>query len=321
MTYPTNIMSWDDREDGVSDVLAEDVNTLASEIIAIETELFDGVKSIKEVASIPTTPTNGILKLFARSRAGRLLLQMIGPSGVDTPLQPALFGNTVYMWLASATTGASIAFGTTWSARNTTGAQSHPAKTTTSLMNSMNRAIYSSTSAANTASGIQSNNTVAVRGNVAFMGGFFAFFRFGINTWSGTGQQLLVGLSAHNAVLGAEPSTLANTIALGKDSTDTTWQLIFRNASALTKIDTGVTITLGDILDLSIFCKPNDTKVTVRLVRVNDGVVLIDDVEYTEATTNLPVNTTFMYAHCHLRNTGAAVNAIALNRIYVETDI
>ena len=234
MTYPTNIMSWDDREDGVSDVLAEDVNTLASEIIAIETELFDGVKSIKEVASIPTAPTNGILKLFARSRAGRLLLQMIGPSGVDTPLQPALFGNTVYMWLASATTGASIAFGTTWLARNTTGAQSHPAKTTTSLMNSMNRAIYSSTAAANTASGIQSTNTVAVRGNVAFMGGFFAFFRFGINTWSGTGQQLLVGLSAHNAVLGAEPSTLANTIALGKDSTDTTWQLIFQNASTLT---------------------------------------------------------------------------------------
>ena len=117
MTYPTNIMSWDDREDGVSDVLAEDVNTLASEIIAVETELFDGVKSIKEVASIPTAPTNGILKLFARSRAGRLLLQMIGPAGVDTPLQPALFGNTVYMWLARATTGASIAFGTTWLAR------------------------------------------------------------------------------------------------------------------------------------------------------------------------------------------------------------
>lgn len=281
------------------------------------------IPDVIEITAVatPSTPTVGKLKLFAKNRAGRTLLNQVGASGLDTPFQPALFGNTVYMWLAGATTAASIAFGTTWTARNASGAQSHPTKTTTNLLTSMNRALYSCTATTATSSGIVSTNTVAVRGNQASMGGFYAMFRFGVETYSGAGQQIVVGLTGVNTALAAEPSALTNMVALTKDSTETTWQLCFRNASTLTKINTGETITAGRIYDLTIFCKPNDTKITVRLVRMNDGVVILDDVEYEQASNNLPVNTTFMYANVQLRNTGTAINALALNRIYVETDL
>jgi hypothetical protein len=185
----------------------------------------------------------------------------------------------------------------------------------------MNRALYSSTSAVNTSSGIVSTASVAVRGNQANMGGFYAMFRFGVETLSGVGQQILVGLTGVNTGLAVEPSTIANMIALTKDSTETEWQLCLRNASTLTKIPTGETITAGRIYDLTLFCKPNDTKVTVRLVRMNDGVVILNDVAYEQASNNLPVATTFLFAYVQLRNTGTAVNALALNRIYVETDL
>lgn len=280
-----------------------------------------GIPSVPEIPAqntIPAAPLAGFLKLFAKSRAGRILLNIVGPSGLDTPLQPALFGNTVYMWLASASTTVAIAFGTTWTARNATGAQAHPTKATTNLLTSMNRATFSSTAVVNTSAGIVSTTSVGVRGNAAKIGGFYAMFRFGVETLSGAGQQIIVGLTASNAALAAEPSTLANMIALTKDSTETAWQLCFRDASTLTKIPVGENIVAGNVYDLTFFCKPNDTKVTVRLICLNDDRVILDNVEY---STNLPVNTTFLSANVQLRNTGTAINALALNRIYVETDI
>ena len=64
-----------------------------------------------------TAPTEG-LNVFNRNRAGRNLLTIVGPSGVDTSLQPAMFGNSIYMWLPGATTTVSIAFGSTFVALN-----------------------------------------------------------------------------------------------------------------------------------------------------------------------------------------------------------
>lgn len=270
--------------------------------------------------STPAASAAGSISLFARKRAGRVLLNYIGPAGIDSAFQPALFGNQVYMWSPSNSTTVSIAFGTTWTARNTTGAQSTPTKATANFLTQMARALFSSTAAANTCAGIQSTQTVAVRGNAANIGGFYFFARFGVETLSGTGQQIIVGLTAGlNGVLAGEPSALLNSIALTKDSGETTWQLLTRDGSGtVTKYNTGETVTAGRVYDLHIFCKPNDTKVTIRLVRLNDNTVIMDDVEL---STTLPVATTFMYAHAHLRNTGTAINALALNRIYVETDV
>lgn len=268
-------------------------------------------------ASIPAAPDADKLTMFSKNRAGRMTLNAIGPSGVDIAFQPALFGNTIVMWVPGTGTTTAIGFGTTWTARNTTGAQAHPAKATTNFLTQMLRATFSSTTAVNTGAGIQSANTVAVRGNAAGIGGFFFFARFGVETLAATGQQLLVGLTALNAVLGGEPSAQNNTVGIGKDAADTNWQLIFRGTAA-TKVDTGLAVTAGVVLDLYMFCKPNDTKITVRVVRANDGSVIIDNVEY---STNLPANTTFLYVEAHLRNTGTAINALALNKIYVETDV
>lgn len=273
--------------------------------------------TITDVAE-PVAPVDGKLALYARKRAGRMLMHMKGPAGIATALQPALFGNTVYMWLPSSGTTVSIAFGTPWIARNTTGKQGTPTKSIGNLLTSMNRATFDTTAAANTASGTQSTQSVAVRGNTDGIGGFFFFSRFGIETWSGTGQQVFIGLSALNAVLGGEPSAQNNTIGIGCDAADNTWQLIFRSASATTKVNTTIPIVAGEVFDLQMFAKPNDSKVTIRVVRQNDGVTIIDDVDY---STNLPANNVFLFAHAIIRNTGTAINRLALNRIYVEVDV
>jgi len=93
--------------------------------------------------TIPAAPVSG-LRTFARSRAGRILPHIIGPSGVDVALQPALFGNTVFMWLPGTGTTVAINFGTAFTARNngTAAAQAHPTKASTNAMTSLSRATF-----------------------------------------------------------------------------------------------------------------------------------------------------------------------------------
>lgn len=267
----------------------------------------------------PAAPPAATLRYFTRSQAGRMLPAVIGPSGLDTNLQPALFRNSVYMWLPGTGTTASINWGTNWTARNsgTGAAQAHPTKTSTNDLTSLNRATFSTGTTATGTSGTQSGATVAWRGNAAGRGGFFFFARFGIETYRAD-LQLMVGLSALNAALAGDPSVQNNTIALVKDAADTQWFLATRGTTT-TKTATGLAVTAGQVLDLIMFAPPNGSSVTVRLVNAVTGVVTMDDVVISE---NLPTNTTFLNAWAAIRSTTATTAALlALNRLYVETDL
>ena len=266
-----------------------------------------------------TTPASG-LNLFNRSRAGRNMLTMIGPAGIDTALQPALFGNSIYMWLPGTGTTVAINFGTSFTARNagTGAAQAHPTKASTNALTSMNRATFSSGTTATGASGIQSAASVAWRGNAAGLGGFFFFARFGVETHAADTRNF-IGLSANNAAMAADASTWNNTIGLCKDVADTNWQLLSRNGSTATKVDTGLAVAAGTILDLTLFCPPNGSNITARLANAVDGTVYLDNVV---VTATLPVNTTFLFMQAHHQSTTTATaTLLALNRLYLETDL
>lgn len=270
----------------------------------------------------PATPGAGTLRMFARAQARRMLPAFIGPSGIDSNLQPALFRNSVYMWVPGTGTTASINWGTNWTARNsgTSAAQAHPTKASTNALTSMNRATFSTGTTATGTSGIQSGATVAWRGNAAGLGGFFYFSRFAVETFR-SDVQIIVGLSANNATLAADPSTLNNTLAIIKDAADTNWSFLSRNGTTATKtpFTTPLAVAAGTILDFMMFAPPNSSSVFVRVVNTITGEVYMDDVEI---TSTLPVSTTFMFAHAAIRSTtGTTAALLALNRIYVETDL
>lgn len=268
----------------------------------------------------PAAPATGWLRLFAKTRAARGTLNTIGPLGVDVAYQPALFGNTMVLWVPSGTT-AQTAFGATYTARNngTAAAQATPARASTNAMTSLLRAQFGTGTTATDASGTQTAATVAWRGNAAGLGGFFFFARFGIETLAAD-QRAMVGLSANNATMAADGSTWANTCALVKDSADNTWQFATRNATTLTKTASGCTVTAGQVLDLYIFAPPNNSgTITVRLVDAVTGTIFMDDVGI---TANLPVNTTFLYMQAHTQSvSGATAKILSLNKMYLETDL
>ena len=266
--------------------------------------------------SQPTTPAAGDLVFFPKSRAGKIIGAVVGPSGVDYNLQNSFMGSTIIRWVPGATTVVSIFWGAGWTTRNVTGAQSHPAKSSTNSMTSLNRALFSTTAAINTSSGIQSTDSIVWRGNATSLGGFFFFARFGMVT-IGTGARVLIGLSALNATLTVDPSGINNTIAIIKDAADTTWQVLIRSASTSTKQPTGVTITANQILDIYIHVKPNDTSATFELRDPIAGTSLYS----VTLTTGMIDGTTFLYAHCQVQASAASLSALALSQMYVEADV
>ena len=269
---------------------------------------------------IPTTPSAGGLLAFSRSRAGRHLLHTVGPSGIDIALQPALFGNSIYMWMPGTGTTLAINFGCSFTARNsgTSAAQATPARASTNSMTSMNRAQFGTGTTATGASGVQSTSTVAWRGNAANLGGFFFFARLGIETLAAD-MRAFVGLSANNAAMAADANTWANTIGIEKGTADSVWYIVQRNASTATRTSTGCTVTAGQILDLMMFAVPNGSDITVRVVDAVTGTVYVDNVVL---NTTLPVNTTFLYMQAHTQSvTGTTAKVLSLNRMYCENDL
>ena len=269
---------------------------------------------------VPVAPSAGKTKVFTDSMATRRLVGSIDSNGLHFDFQPALFNSTTYMWLAGTGTTLAINWGTSFTARNngTNAAQAHPTKSSTSAITSMNRATFSTGTTATGASGIQSSATNAWMGNAANLGGFFFFARVSLEAISGT-YRFFVGVSENNATMAADSSTWNNTIGFGKDAADGTLQFIMRNnGTVTTKSNTTISPTAGDIFDIYIYVKPNTSEVNWELRNAITNATLWSRIE----TTNLPLNTAFMYMQSHIQSTaGTTAKLLALNRMYLESNL
>ena len=291
-----------------------------------------GHLNLKDPGAVPSAPSSGLV-LFTEDHAGRMLASVVGPSGFDYNLQSALYGNTNYLWLPSTGTTLAINWGTSWTSISSgTGAvQSHPVKAATNAMSSMNRANFGTGTTLTGVGAIRSTNTVAWLGNAAGLGGFLFFARFGVETVSGT-YRALVGLSTNTAALAttpAEPSNaLVHSIYLAKDTSDTTWQVVTRgsttggtNGTNFNKINTGITVTANQILDLYIHSAPNSQSVKFYIKDGATGADLYVGGVLGTAST-LPGNTQFLYAQIQMASTtGTTIKTIALNTMYIECDL
>jgi hypothetical protein len=274
--------------------------------------LFSTYLLLAPQASDPT-PDGTNLHIYGRAIAGRQVPRWIGPSGVDAAVQPSLWGNCVTMWLPGTGTTVGINFGTAW---GTTATQAHPAIADTNVMTRLKRATFTCSTVSTSASGVRSSTTVAIRN-----AGFFFAARFGILNYVST-MQVMVGLSGASGALAGEPSAVNDAVAMTKDSGETTWQVLTRDTTAASKTSTGVTTAAGansNVFDFYAFCKPADTKITVRVNDVAAGTTSLAD---TQKSSNLPTIGTALYAHAEVRSTVASsVPSIFLGKIYVESDI
>jgi len=265
----------------------------------------------------PSAPTGGII-IYSKDVGGRSLPKFIGPSGLDSILQPSIFGNGMSIALPGVTTALSyVGMG----ALTAVGTISHPVLAAGSLRASTRRAIVTSAATANSASELRYAATQAWRGDGAGLGGFFSTFRFGISS-AVAAQRIAVGLWAAVAATSTstEPSALVNGVWVGNDAADSNLQLMYNDGSGTaSKINLGsdfVKNQADGMYELTLFAKPNTSEIKYRVKRLDAAGEASGTL-----TTDIPSSTTFLTPHFYANNGGTAA-AVVLDfyRYYLESD-
>lgn len=272
--------------------------------------------------STPTTPAAGGIKLFGRDIGGRILPTVIGPSGLDTGLQPLIARNMV-SWARPQGNGTAIASnGITLTATGTATAAN---VANTNLHTSMKRIDYLVTVAAATAvAGWRGAASQIWRGNAAGLGGFHFICRWAPATGVSTAtNRAFVGLYASTgASTDVQPSTLVNMVGMGWDAADTNIQIMHNdNTGAATKVDLGASFPVPTTdrpppYELVLFAAPNSSQIQYAVNILGTATVATGTL-----TTDLPQNTVFMNTYGYMSVGGtSSVIGISLMSLYVEMD-
>ena len=288
----------------------------------------DGDVVLSVVATTPSAPPSGLLSLFVKSIGGRLMPAVIGPSGLDTSLQPHLGGNRALWWqpLGNTTT---VPLTTGIAAATTIGTATARTVATTNILTRVKRLGYvTTTSTAGALCGAYWTVAQFTTGDGTGLGGFTFRYRFS-NSDAATvsGARTFVGMSSStSAFTNVEPSTLTNSFGVAQLSTDATqWYMVYGGSAAQAAIALGTTLgaptLVNTVFELNMFAYPGTAyQVGYSVVNLGSNVTVAGTLGPGSATT-LPASTTLLCPRSwRTNNATALVAGIDLCSLYLETD-
>lgn len=287
---------------------------------AANVEIENGILRLPTV-SMPSAPASGGLDLFGRDVAGRALPAFIGPSGLDSILQPSFARNAVGYVRPCGNGTTVILNGINISATGTaTGAN----VATTNRHTWMRRIEYLVTTAATTA--VAGIRTVADQYGTGSgtNGGFTFITRWGPATGTATTtNRFFCGFIGGTAApTDVETSSRVNILGMGWDAADTNIQWMNNDGTGTaTKVDLGSsfpvpTVDRTSMYELAMFCPPGGSTVTWLVTDLTSGATATGTV-----TTDMPSSTTLLMGLlCGSVGGTSSVIGVALAGMYIETD-
>lgn len=261
-----------------------------------------------DLTGVPANPAPvaGQVRVFGKSQASRIMLSMIGPSGLDTRLQPHLGANRVSMWMPN---GAGVItatmLGGAWTASTLTA--SAMADTPMGRIRKANAA-----TAATAASLSRVASEVAYSRNTGFH--LIAHFAPYISGAVAT-RRFFCGMAA------ASPTNVALTgyagVGVHADAGEATLKVRGANGVA---VDLGAAFPAGDgnaWYRFEMFCAPFGESVGWQITHLITGETLGG--EFTG--DQLPAAGTFLSGITAMVTSAAAAQTFALGHHMIETDL
>jgi hypothetical protein len=286
----------------------------------------DPIQLVLPGATPGAAPANTVAA-FCQSVAGRMMLAIIGPTGLSAGLQPFLARDKVGIWQppGNATTVPGVMG---YTAPTVVGTATARNVATTNFFARTRRLGFVSAATA----GALAEARVAVAqitvGDGAGLGGFTKVVRFGCSDAATVaGARQFVGVSSSiAAATNVEPSTLTNSIGVGHGAGDTNLMVYWGGSAAQTPVNLGANFpanTLSvDAYELALFASPNlNNSVGYLVTRLNTGHTA-SGVLTGVAGTALPASTTLLSSMKCWRTNNATALAVGLDLIsdYIETD-
>lgn len=292
----------------------------------------DGI-TIPANAATPASPAADNVTLFCTEIANRAMPAFVGPSGLDTALQPLLARNKIAYWSPSGnSTTAPTAIGmnaltvqsnngTTYTARNIA---------TTNILTRIKRIAVISQSGTNaTIGGVREANAQYTTGTGTGLGGFHFVARFATSDAATvTGARTFVGFtSATNAITNVDPATIINCVGVAQLSTDATqWYIVYGGSAAQTAIPLGTALGAPTLtttaFELSLFSSPSANGVVhYEMLNIGTGVKVVGTLTPATVGVQTPASTTLLAARLwRTNNQQTTVTGLDLISIYIETD-
>lgn len=278
------------------------------------------------MVATPATPPSDSLNLFCRKIANRTMPAFIGPSGLDSALQPLLARNKIGYWNppGNATTVPGV-FGFT--APTAVGTATARNVATTNVLTRMRRLGYVSAATAGALASWRVAVAQYTTGTGTGLGGFMWVVRFGVSDAAAvSGARMFVGMSSSTgAATNVEPNTLTNSFGIAQLSTDNTqWYFVYGGSVAQTAIPLGTELgapTLNTTAyELALF-SPQSAPGTVYYQVTNIGTGVTVNGTISGAATVVPAATTLLTTQIWRTNNATALAVgIDICSCYIETD-
>ncbi len=270
----------------------------------------------------PATPAADHVGVFGRRIAGRMFPAFIGPSGLDSAVQPFLARNRTALWQANGNGTTTTVWGLPMAAAGT--GQSRNVATT-NFFSRMRRVAYTTGTTAGTVVGIRHSAAQVTTGNGAGLGGFMMVIRFGVETMTANGRSFVGAVSNTAAPANVNPASLLNCIGMARIDGQNTWHIVSGGSTAQPPIDLGANFPADsngvDVYELALFAPPGEAgKVHWLVTRLNTSDVASGTLQGGAAV--LPAATVLLAAvnAWISNNTNAAANVITFSSVYLETD-
>ena len=268
--------------------------------------------------SVPSPPPAGYVGIFAKSQANRHMPAFIGPSGLDSVLQPHMAKNGWAEWKPAGNATTISAIGS--AALTATGTATAKNYATTSLHTRSTGVDFLVTTAAATAvAGFYSPAAVA---RYRVTDGFQMIFRVAPATGGTVAtRRFFCGMSTSTAApTDVDPSTLTNICGAGYSNADTNWQLYF-GGTATVKVNTGIAKPAADRVGpftVIVFAPPGGTYIAAEVV---DEVTGTTFESLTTTSTNIMAATTAAGPRAY-HSVGGTSSVVGLTLFsgYMETD-
>lgn len=290
---------------------------------AADVEIEGGQLRLPAIAT-PVAPAAGGVKLFGRDVAGRILPAFVGPSGLDSSLQPHYGRNKIATFIPAGNGAADTQTGILISATGTATAEN---VATNNLHNYMRRRSWRVTTASTTAvAGIRGGAVqFTIGGPSAGLGGFHLIWRWGPATGvTNAAHRAFVGMRNTTAApTDVNPSTQTNICGMGYDSADANIQFMHNDGTGTaTKIDLGAgfpkpNTDLTAVYEIAMFSRPGTpSAVTYEITNLVTNAVATGTV-----TTDLPSTTTLIAPYSYMSVGGvSSVIGFSTMSLYIETD-
>jgi hypothetical protein len=266
-----------------------------------------------QASADPTAPAAGDMAFYAKAISGRLLPKFKGASGLDTPLQPAFFQNTVWMAAPNTTSSLSTLGGIVTSA----GTVSTPIPTSASYGLSSN---FATAATLNATAG--TGSALAYFSTDSSAAGFFAVERLwwpDANYGTGaTGARFFVGLTDQTMAVSVGADNPAGNrvgFALSTNLSETQWMLTTRNGTTETRVATGMSFAPNELCDFYLFFPPSGTELSWRINNLTTNTEVLGS---TSAT--LPGDGVLMRAGFQIATLTTVARNVRMKKVYVETD-